>query len=254
LHIISCVSNSNAEPNDIPRKLLKTDNIIREVQSSKFDDNFIELSRLVYKNNDNRFTILPSNGTNTSVDKVIYNKTSASLLGVLANTVLLNSNTNFYEDTQNNFRIIWEEEIFKNKFSGATFASPSEYTRLFDSRGTYDNEFGVKYDNNIEFKKVYDLIGTFSPAILDEFEYQFLTFASERISTTSSNPPFKEVYYHNFQDLLKQLVSINKTKITATTIPEQINEIINLQQQNLKTITGNILSKNNLFSSGKKLF
>ena len=199
-----------------------------------------------YDSNDNRFTILPSNGTNTLVDKVVYNKTSASLLGVLANTVLLNSNINFDDDTQNNFRIIWEEEIFKNKFSGATFASPSEYTRLYDSKSIYDNEFGVKYDNNIEFKKLYDLIGTFSPATLDEFEYQFLTFASERISTTSSNPPFKEVYYHNFQDLLKQLVSINKTKITATTVPEQINEIINLQQQNLKTITGNILSKNNL--------
>ena len=199
-----------------------------------------------YNSNDSRYTILPSNGTNTLVDKVIYNTTTAAILGTLPNNILLNSRISFDEDTQNNFRVIWEEEIFKHTFSGVTFASPSEYTRMYDAKNIYDNEFGVTINNSIEFRKVYDLIGTFSPAILDEFEYQFLTFASERLSTTSSNPPFSEVVYYNFQDFLKELVSVNKTKITATTIPEQINQIINLQQQNLTTITGNILSKNNL--------
>lgn len=197
-----------------------------------------------YDSSDLRYTILPSNGLNTKVDKVIYDPITAKLKGQLANNVLLDTERNFDEDTQNNFRIFWEEEIFTQSFSGATFSTPSEYNRIFDNSNVYDNQFGL----NTTLRKVYDLIGTFSPTILDEFEYHFLNFASQRISTTSSNPPFSSVYYYNFQDFLKEIVSVNKTKITSTTLPEQINQIINLQTQKLRTLTSNILSKNNLIS------
>jgi hypothetical protein len=197
-----------------------------------------------YDTADYRYTILPSNGINTQVDKIIYDTTTANQKGQLANNVLLDTERNFDDDTQNNFRLFWEEEIFVQSFSGATFSTPSEYNRIYDRYNIYDNEFGL----NKSLRKVYDLISTFSPTILDEFEYYFLEFASQRNSTTSTNPPFNSVYYYNFQDFLKEIVSVNKSKITATTITDQINQIINLQNQKLKTISSNILSKNNLIN------
>ena len=98
----------------------------------------------------------------------------------------------------------------------------------------------------MDFRKVYDLIATFSPNILEEFEYQFLEFASERLSTTADNPPFNKMKYYNFQDMLKEIVSVKKGKITSTEVSEQVTEIYNQQIEKLKLITQGMLDDNNL--------
>jgi hypothetical protein len=48
-----------------------------------------------------------------------------------------------------------------------------------------------------------DLIATFEPSILDEFEKYFLMFASENVNVSAPNKPFETVTHTNFQELLK---------------------------------------------------
>jgi DNA polymerase elongation subunit (family B) len=94
---------------------------------------------------------------------------------------LTSSNNTYSNEEQNHFRIIWDDESLNDSFSGRTFASPNEYNLTI---GGYYSILGDR-------KKVMDLIATFNPLILDEFENYFLNFASERINLNVSNKQFE---------------------------------------------------------------
>ena len=98
-------------------------------------------------------------------------------------------------------------------------------------------------------KKVIDLIGTFSPKILQEFEDIFLNFASQKVSSYEDYKQFPNVKYDNFQDLLKDLVSVEKKDtddLSYDKISTLISSLKTRQKEKFKRITNDILSGSNL--------
>ena len=181
---------------------------------------YVDNSKLDTK--DKKFTLLPSAGGNSLIGQ------KKSKIG--ESTSL---NNTFSIEEQNYFRIIWDDELLNDNFSGKTFNSPIE------CETTISGSYGI----GSNYKKVMDLIATFSPPILDEFEKYFLNFASERFNLTVSDEPFQNVVYSNFQDLLEEIVTVTK-KTDDTSI--QIQDLKNKQKTNLESITNFILSNNNL--------
>jgi hypothetical protein len=176
--------------------------------------NFVDESKIVSTNE--YYTLLPCDGANYPESNLYVN-----------------------DAEQNAFRIIWETgNTFNDVYSGKTFASYYEYCK--DSTGDL---FDV---NKHQYRKILDLIGTFTPDVLEEFENLFLDFASERatyeIPTTPLNGNLK---YTNFQDLLKAMVTVPKSKITATTPEAIITQLSTNQATILSNVAGDILSKNN---------
>ena len=172
-------------------------------------------------------TLLPSAGGNDNIGK----KTSKP-------NETINSSNSFDVEEQNHFRIVWDSDILNDNYfsTGYTFSSPIEYETSIDG----------KYGINSNYKKVMDLIATFSPSILDEFENQFLNFASENLNLTVSNKPFENVVFSNFQVLLKEIVSVNKTYDDTSNISIKIKDIQTKQGAKLSNITTSILSSDNL--------
>jgi len=165
---------------------------------------------------DKRYTILPTNGN-----------------------VNINASDFVYAE-QENFRILWGIGTEYNgenylDYSGATFPTYGEYFK------TFNNTYSLS-DN---FRKVFDLIATFKPEILDTFELAFLDFASEKLNEEIPYKPY-DTEYTKFQDLLKAIVSVPKTENEATDIQEILKTIKDKQVKNLIQITNDILSKNNL--------
>lgn len=171
-------------------------------------------------------TLLPSAGGNDNIGKTT--KPNGTI----------NSSNSFDVEEQNHFRIVWDSDILNDKYisSGYTFSSPIEYETSIDG----------KYGINSNYKKVMDLIATFSPSILDEFENQFLNFASENLNLNVSNKPFENVVFSNFQVLLKEIVSVDKTLNDASDISTKIKNIQTKQSTKLSNITSSILSSDNL--------
>jgi hypothetical protein len=180
------------------------------------------------------YTLLPSDGAN----KKDY----------------LNSYDNFNQGEQSNFRIIWYEDETTNgqSFSGITGNTYDEYTSSFnqDNR-TLDKQFSF----NVTHRKVVDLIATFSPDILDLFETYFIEFASERVNVEIERKIFPDyietatghrhyIRYDNFQNLLKSIVTVDSTKIDTT--KDVYSSIRTIQEDNLKSITNDILTNDNL--------
>ena len=186
----------------------------------------------------NYYTLLPSDGSNLES--------------------YLNVNDNFYKDEQNNFRIIWtDDEKIVNPFSGQSLNTPYEYMRSLNvDERVLDNIFSLS-GTTADKRKIIDLIGTFSPIILDEFETYFLDFATSREnvevafssfdSFTDANGNYHNIGYQNFQDLLKEMVTL---PIDSENDGDDITKIINTlrtkQKSKLETITRTILSQNNL--------
>jgi hypothetical protein len=173
------------------------------------------------------FTLLPSAGGNIRVGKM-----DSTITGELTS-----SNKTFSDEEQNHFRVIWDDESLNDNFNGRTFSSPYEYNTTI---GGYYSILGDR-------KKIMDLIATFNPLILDEFENYFLNFASERVNLNVSNNQFETTVYNNFQDLLKELVTVDKdSKNDVSNISNQITNLKNRQAEKLKAITTSILSGTNL--------
>jgi hypothetical protein len=208
----------------------------RKIKDKRYYSSFIDNSKI---NPDSTYyTILPSDGSNLEDN--------------------LNVNDDFYKDEQNNFRVVWyDDEKISNIYSAQTLNSTYEYMRSLDTdeRGL-DNIFSLR-ENTTNKRKVIDLIATFSPAILDEFEFYFLDFATSREnvevahssfdSFTDENGNYHNISYQNFQDLLKDIVTV---PIDTTKDGDDVTKIINAirtkQKSKLETITNSILSQNNL--------
>ena len=192
----------------------------RTLQSVNYWSNFVDNSKLV--ETDNYYTLLPSDGSNLDS--------------------YLNTFNDSAKEEQNNFRILWYTgETIGFPFSGNTLPSPNQYMRTYVSGSTTDDNYGFGSD----YKKIIDLIGTFSPDILDKFEEAFLEFASEKENVEIPYKRYSKVKYDNFQDLLKEIVTIGKTVTDKDNIEGLINDFLTKQKNKLENITYDILSEDN---------
>lgn len=209
----------------------------RTNNGTRYWTGFIDNSKI--NSSDLRYTLLPSDGGNNITIKT-YSK--------LYTTPKPQSNTElFYDAEQSNLRLIWSDEILDvtNEFSGKTFPAYNQYSRIYNSGNTYDNFYGI----NSNFRKIIDLIGTFSPDILNEFESIFLEFATEKINSLAPFIRFNKVNYYKFQDLLNDIVSVTKINSDSNlSVDDLILQLKTRQLNNLKDITNKILSTENLLS------
>lgn len=175
-----------------------------------------------YDSSDLSFTLLPSDG---NTNEKFLNTTS----GFNASNPLTHGGVvdTFDRGRQIYNKIFWDYQdngqYINNDFSGVTFASSLEY--MTSNKG------------------IYDLIATFSPTILEEFEYQFLKFASDRDITSVNTRPYSKVQHYNFQNLLKELVTIESLQEISN---ETFDSIAGYQYLKHEKITTDILSNNNL--------
>jgi hypothetical protein len=203
---------------------LKSDSVTNTIKTLNYWTQYVDDS---YKLKTKTLTLLPSAGGNGRIGLI----DSPTVVGGFTN-----SSNSFTVEEQNHFRIIWDDDSLNNSFSGQPFSSPLDYNK------TITGDYGIG-DN---YKKAMDLIATFSPLILDEFENYFLNFASEKINLNVSNKPFENTVYSNFQDLLKEIVTVDKDSSVQNDLSVQINYIKTKQAEKLKTITKKILSVDNL--------
>jgi len=178
-------------------------------------------------NTKNTFTLLPSAGGNLFIGQKLSpsNPKEKSF-----------TNNSFSIEEQNNFRIVWDDDLLNDSFENQQFSNPLEYNK------SISNVYGVS--NN--YKKTMDLMSTFSPTILDEFEKYFLLFASEKVNLSVSDKPFNEIVYDKFQDLLKEIVTVDKLSTDTTDPSTQIKKLKEGQKTKLQKISDNILSSSNL--------
>ena len=180
----------------------------------------------ILNNGDNYYTLLPSDGSNFPESNLYINN-------------------DFTKDEQNGFRVLWYTgETVTEDFDAYTLPTPNDYMR------TYYNGLNVATDNkyglNEYYRKIIDLIGTFSPEVLDKFEESFLEFASEKENVQVPFKRYSKVRYDNFQDLLKAIVTVSKTESDSTVPETLIPNLIKKQEQNLKYITTTMLSDDNM--------
>ena len=164
---------------------------------------------------DDRYTILPSNGNTTQTTIG-----TSRFLGVEQDSFRLILGSTFeYRSTPN--------------FSGMTF--PTYYEKFEDELDLFSLDSS--------YKKVMDLIATFSPTLLDEFEKMFIKFASldfgigDKIGTTHD--------YDMFQEILKEISSVPKEGITLSS-DDYGKQLYDAQVKKLELITAKLLENKNL--------
>ena len=184
---------------------------------------FVDNSKL--KSTDTYYTLLPSVGANS--------------ISNLDLTSVSDSEKNFNKG-QNAFRVLWTDETVYTTYTGKTFPSYDEH-HIDDNFSDY-----LVMNSSIKFKKVNDLIATFSPDILDKFEEYFLNFATERVNEETTYKNFISVKHDNFQNLLKSIVTVKKKDTDPTNTNLLIKTLREQQLENLKTLTKDILSDSNL--------
>lgn len=174
--------------------------------------------------NDLTYTILPCDGFNPAINL------KSKVNGIEP------SDFDFSTSEQFNFRLVWKTEYVEETYSGKTFTSPSEYN--IKAGGDI-----LQLSNDQE--KIYDLIATFSPQILDEFEDIFLQFSSELVEVENPIKKFENVVFDNFQQLLKEIVTVKKESSDGS-IEETIIKIGNKQSKKLAEISELICSERNM--------
>ena len=198
--------------------VILSSNTLGNSNKTNYWTQFVDNSK--YNSKDSYYTLLPSIGANLYAGYKLNN-----------NNKFL-SDFSFDVETQNGFRIIWEDEYIGGDYSGVTFNTPKEYIENITNNDSYSS-----LDD--DHKKVLDLIATFTPDVLDEFENYFINFASEKLNLSVSDKPFSNVVYDKFQDLLKEIVTVPNGSTDIKTIKTK-------QVEKLKKITLDILSNNNL--------
>lgn len=166
---------------------------------------------------DLRYTLLPCVGDNKNSN---YN-----------NTDTFNRGNQIYYST------IWDNNVIVGDYSGKTFFKHDEY----------NTNIGGDYSIDSNKKKVIDLIATFSPLILEQFEEIFLQFATEKLNEEKPYKKFQKVKYDNFQDLLKGLLSVKKENSDSDKTFEEIVDLLKSRQsENKIKISKEILEYDNL--------
>lgn len=185
---------------------------------------------------DSYFTILPSYGFNKPDDEItqeLLDSYGFRTREEYLDHIRTNPKT-FDDEFQNSFRLILENEEIINTFSGKTFAGYNEYIK------SINNEFSIDSNN----KKIIDLIGTFSPGILDQFEEIFLYFASEELNVQVPQYKFENLPYNTFQSVLKDIVTMDF--FTWNDVNDFRKKLFNYQNTKLGDITKKIINNNNL--------
>ena len=176
------------------------------------------------------------------MDNSKYDKTDARYTLLPSNGGKLYDLTNYNLAEQENYRILWTNlnDDGIPVYSGHTFPATDQYFKNIDNLYTLA-------DNN---KKVLDLIATFKPDILDEFEKAFLDFASP---VSNSDVPYQTFTipdnvknFYKFQVILKEISSVYKNANDTSNDTMLRDELISLiqtkQEENLKSITNTMLS------------
>ena len=207
-----------------------------EPNNIKYWTSYVDNSK--YDPSDLRYTLLPCDG-----DNFYLNRKKGSSTSRFRNSTVYIADS-FDRTVQNNIRCVWEDDLINDEFSGNTFPSYAEYHRRFDSTDarTYDNLYSMSEN----YRKILDLMGTFSPAILENFETMFLDFASEKIYNGEIINNFPNIKYNNYQDLLREILTVEKKTGDSTNIEVNVKEIKNRQQEKLKLATENMLSSSNI--------
>ena len=204
---------------------------------TKFITQFVDNSQFGGNDTDLTYTILPCDGANLYSGKKVetFNTETARVLGTSVGSLDISGN-NFAIEEQLNFRVIWSDDTINNDYSGVTLPSYNEY--FITTGNTYENK---------TYKKVLDLIATFSPSILDEFENIFLNFASERLVEELPYKTFDKVKYYKFQDLLEGILTVEK-KAGDDSLPftEVAKSIKERQVEKLKQVTKDLLLNDSL--------
>ena len=192
------------------------------------------LHRVTQKSGMNYWDVVMDNSKYITSDK---NYTLLPSLGGHKNSDISNSNT-FTVAEELTFKTLWYlNDTLSTSFSGQTFPSPYDYFRTT----------GNTYSISTNYKKALDLIGTFSPQILEYFESFFLDFASEKINEEIPYNIFRNISYPKFQDMLKKLSVVEKKDDDSNDIDLLIgNTLKERQKRNAESITTDILSANNL--------
>jgi hypothetical protein len=181
-----------------------------------------------YENN-NVFTLLPSSGKNQ------FSNRKNNIPTNLNEFPFISSNTDtFDQKIQSSYRILWDNEYLVSDFSGKTFSSPKEYNTSFDEDGLKE------YSLSENYRKVIDLIGTFSPEILDEFETMFINFASQDLELEINAGAYRQVKYNSFQKVLREIVTIDKD-FTYSNNGELFNILKDKQKEKLKVLSTDLL-------------
>lgn len=195
-----------------------------ETNGLRYWTSFVDNSKFLPT--DLRYTLLPSDGDNNLRDFEIKNGTKFT------------TTDTFETATQSNFRTIWEDNYLTDQFSGYTYFQPDEYNKTIN---------GSKFSLIGNKRKVLDLMGTFSPQILEQFEDLFLHFASEKLKEEIPFRKFDNIKYDNFQNLLSDLFSVEKQKSDDNkTTEEIINEIKDRQNLKLQNVSYEILRDENM--------
>ena len=204
---------------------------------TNFVTQFVDNSQFGGNSSDLTYTILPCDGANLYSGKKVqtFNTETARVLGTSAGSVDVTGN-NIATEEQINFRVIWSDDTINNEFSGVTLPSYEEY---FSTTGnTYETG---------NYKKVLDLIATFNPTLLEEFENIFLNFASERLVEELPYKTFDKVKYYKFQDLLESILTVEKVAgDDSLPITEVIKSIKERQVEKLKQVSNDLLVNDSL--------
>lgn len=210
-------------------------NTVGTVKSNnlRYWTSFVDNSK--FNPTDKRYTVLPCDGNNEYNDIVRLNDNTD--FGTNTNTFVIDVDT-FDRGNQIYYRTIWKDNYIDGDYSGKTFFDYNEH-----NTDITNNNYSIDGDS----KKVIDLIATFSPKILEEFEEMFLQFATEKLNEEKPYNKYPKVKYDKFQDLLKELVSVKKEDAdSGKTFEEKINLIKKRQSEKFVTLTDEILSYNNL--------
>jgi hypothetical protein len=174
------------------------------------------------KSTEDFYTLLPSDGYNAAINLNNNSVTSAR---------------------QSNFRIIWEDTNLKNDYDLLSFPSYEEYNLSYDAT---NRSLDKQYSINVNYREIFDLISTFSPNILDEFEKLFLDFATEKSGEQIPLKIYGNIKHDNFISLLKEMTTIKIDSTDPTDFDDLVKSFKTKQNSKLKSITQDIISDNNL--------
>ena len=174
------------------------------------------------KSTDEFFTLLPSDGFNLPTN---YNNNSVT------------------SARQSNFRIIWEDTKLNDNYDGLTFPNFQEYNLSYNTTNRdLDNQYSITNNS----REIYDLIATFSPSLLDEFEKLFLDFATEKGNEQIPVKIYSNIKHDNFIFLLKEMTTVTILGSDITSVDGLIKSFKTKQNEKLKSITQDIIGDGNL--------
>ena len=174
------------------------------------------------KSTEDFYTLLPSDG---------YNNVSNLKNGSVSSA------------RQSNFRVIWDDTQLNDDYNLLSFPSHEEYNLTYNPT---NRDLDKQYSINANFRQIFDLIATFSPSILDEFEKLFLDFATEKGGEQIPLKVYSNIKHDNFISLLKEMTTITIDGADPTDFNEMANMLKTKQQTKLKSITEDIIADNNL--------